>query len=204
MVNTALRILSGFLLISAVASPSHAATVADQRGFSPASAVSGGFTGTVAQSFQPGLTNLAGVDVFLFSVAKFISGGGIDYTADVSLSVFTASDPEDATYLAEPPIVAADFALDTMATREGWAEFRFAPVAVIPDTYYILELMTDNGAFGTSSNDGYTRGQVIEPGLGRDYFDVHFVTNAAVPVPAAWALFTPLLAATGWYGRRRR
>lgn len=186
-----------------------AALVADQRGFLPGTGVGGGFTGTIPQSFQPATDNLAGVDVFLFSVAASLPGGGLDTTADVSLAVFTATGPEDTAYATGSPIVTDNFALDTLGTREGWAEFRFAPVLVTPDTYYVLEFTTSSGAFGTAAGDPYPRGQAIEAGLGRDGFDIHFITYTddefvPVPLPGAMVLLAPLLGLLGWTARARR
>ncbi|MGR8918850.1 MAG: hypothetical protein ACU85V_04475 [Gammaproteobacteria bacterium] len=201
MLTRFLAPLSLLLALTTIAPFAGAALVEDQRAFSASSGVSGGFTGTVAQSFQPGAENLAGVDVFLYSVARFIpdGGGAVDYTADTTLSVYSASGPEDFSYVANPPLTTAAFFLDTGTSREGWAEFRFDPVAVTPDTFYVLEFTTDNGAFGAASSDPYARGQALESGLGRDYFDLHFLTfsddSFAVPLPAGIWLLAPALAA---------
>ncbi len=171
----------------------HAAIVIDQQGLTSSDVVSGGVNPGI-QSFQPSVNNIAGIDVFLYSVAKFDGNGGIDYTADVTFSLYQATGPEDFSYASNSVLASGTFLLDTLTTREGWAEFRFAPLAVTPDSYYIFEVTTDNGFFGVSSNNSYLRGQRLEPGLGRDYFDMHFISYAdtefnAIPLPAAAWLF---------------
>ncbi|MGB1142704.1 MAG: VPLPA-CTERM sorting domain-containing protein [Halioglobus sp.] len=184
-------------LFLALSSATQGATlVVDQQGFLPTTQRSGGVTGTGVQTFVPTQSNLAGVDIYLFSVAQFLfdGSGGIDFTADVTLNVYAASGPEDFQYDENGAIVSSALLLDTQGTQEGWAEFRWNPVAVTPATFYALEFTTDNGAFAASSDNPYGAGQRLEPGLGRDYFDLQFITYydegfAVVPVPAAAWLF---------------
>ena len=91
-------------------------------------------------------------------------------------------------------LATADFFLDTGPGQTGWAELRWDAIQVTPETYYIMELTTDNGSFGIGVNT-YDRGQRLEPGIQRDYFDLNFITYSddafvsAVPVPAAVWLF---------------
>ncbi len=177
-----------------------AALVEDQRGLSAGAGVSGGVSGTAAQSFRPAADNLAGVDVYLYNVAALIAGGGgaLDYTADVSFALYAADDIEDFGYAGGAVLATDTFFLDTGTSRTGWAEFRFGPVPVTPESFYVLEFSTDNGVFGAASSSTYDRGQWLEFGLGRDYFDLHFVSyfdNAfTVPLPpAAWLLTSAML-----------
>ncbi len=176
------------LVMCAMPSITWAALVIDQEGFGPSDGVSGGWTGTRAQSFQPAANNIAGVDIYLYSVAKWIDDGPeIDYTANVSFSLYAASGPEDFGYAANPVLADGTFFLDAGTPRVGWAVFRFAPVPVTPETYYVLQFTTDNGNFGVTTNNTYKRGQTLEPGLERDYFDLHFITyseSTFVPEPA--------------------
>lgn len=201
MKNRFLPALGTAILLSALPAIAPAALLVDQQGFVGDVGVSGGWTQIVRQSFQPGAENLAGVDVYLYEVARWIDGGpDIDTTATVSFSLFTATGPEDFGYTANASLASGEFFLDTQGTRRGWAEFRFAPLVVTPDTYYVLQFVADNGIFGVTTNSGYVRGQVLEPGLERDYFDLHFVTYTddafvpAVPVPAAVWLFGSAMA----------
>jgi hypothetical protein len=156
--------------------------------------VSGGVS-TQIQSFTPAADNIAGVDAYLYSVASFIEGGSeINYTANVSLKLYAASGPEDFLYINNDALATANFTLDTGTSRTGWAELRWDAIQVTPETYYIMELTTDNGVFGNGINT-YDRGQRLEPGLQRDYFDLNFKTYfddtfvSSVPIPAAVWLF---------------
>lgn len=202
----------GAAFLSALPAAVPAALLVDQQGFVGNVGVSGGWSQIVRQSFQPGADNLAGVDVYLYNVAQWIDGGpDIDTTASVSFALFTATGPEDFGYIANEPLATGAFFLDTQGTRNGWAEFRFAPLAVTPDTYYVLQFTADNGIFGVTAQSSYTRGQVLEPGLQRDYFDLHFVTYmddayvSSVPVPAAaWLFGSGLLALAGTARGRRQ
>ncbi len=176
------------------AGPASAALVVDQQGFGPTTGVGGGFTGVARQSFRPTADNLAGVDQFFYSVARFVDSG-IDYTTNVSLRVFEASSQEDFGYAANDPLVEAALLLDTDGTREGTAAFRFAPVAITPEDWYVLEFTFNSGAAATSASNPYARGQAVEFGSQRDYFDLDFVTYSddafVVPLPPAAALFLP-------------
>ncbi|MFA7593813.1 MAG: hypothetical protein WCY26_08750 [Thiohalobacteraceae bacterium] len=202
--------LGGAVLLSVLPAIAPAALIVDQQGFVGNVGVNGGWSQIVRQSFQPAADNLAGVDVYLYEVAQWIDGGpGISTMANVSFSLFTAMGPEDFGYVANAPLITGSFFLDTQGTRTGWAEFRFAPLPVTPDTYYVLQFTADNGIFGVTTLSGYTRGQVLNPGLERDYFDLHFVTYtddafaSAVPVPAAaWLFGSGLLALAGTARRR--
>lgn len=156
-----------------------------------------GGVGTYVQSFMPEANNIAGVDAYLYSVASYIDGGPeINYTANVSLNLYAASGPEDYSYVNNDVLASASFFLDTGTSRTGWAELRWDAIQVTPDTYYIMELVTDNGVFGSGTNT-YDRGQRLEGGsLQRDYFDLNFKTYydesfvaTTVPVPAAVWLF---------------
>ena len=187
-----------------------AALVADQVAFGPGDIVSGGL-GTVGQSFQPGATNLAGIDLYLYSVAKFTGNDGeIDYTANLTLSLHAASSSEDFSAFNTPALVTANYFLDTGTSRTGTAEFRWTPIEVSPDSYYAISLTTDNGVYGAASNNPYTRGQVMEFGLQRDYFDLDFTTyyddefTSAVPIPAAAWLFASGLIGLSAVARRPR
>jgi hypothetical protein len=199
-----------FITLLTFSASTQAALVADQVAFGPGTGVSGGL-GTVGQSFQPAATNLAGIDLSVYSVAKFTGNGGeIDYTADLTLSLHAASGPEDFLAFSTTPLVTVNYFLDTGTSRAGIAEFRWAPFEVTPDSYYAISLTTDNGYFAASSVNPYTRGQVMEFGLQRDYFDLDFITyyddefTSAVPIPAAAWLFTSGLIGLSAVARRRR
>ena len=173
--------------------------------------VSGGFGGTIAQSFTPSVDNMAGIDAYLYSVASWIDGGPeINYTANISINLYEASGPEDYSYSSNDVLATASFFLDTGTSRTGWAELRWDAVELTPESYYIMELTTDNGVFGVGTNT-YDRGQILEGGsLQRDYFDLNFKTYydesfvpTTVPVPAAvWLFGSGLLGLIGLARRK--
>ena len=66
-------------LLSALSAATQGATLmVDQEGFLPTTQRSGGVTGTGVQTFVPTQNNLAGVDIYLFGVAKFLFDGSGD------------------------------------------------------------------------------------------------------------------------------
>ncbi|MGR8949269.1 MAG: hypothetical protein ACU84Q_14570 [Gammaproteobacteria bacterium] len=188
-----LRLISIYF-ITILSTQVSAALLTDQITFGPTTGVGGGL-GTVGQSFQPSATNIAGIDLFVYSVAKFTGNNGeIDYTANLTLSLHAASSTEDFSAFSTPALVSANYFLDTNSSREGTAEFRWSPIAVTPDSYYAISLSTDNGVYGAASTNPYARGQVMEFGLGRDYFDLDMTTYyddtfGVVPLPASVWLF---------------
>ena len=202
------RIFNGFssaLAALLVTTGAQAALLVDQQGATNY----GGGVSLGIQSFTPARGNIAGIDVFLYSVAKFADGGPeIDYTANITLNLYTASGQEDFGYAANGSLLTDTFFLDTAGTREGWATLRFDPIALTPETFHIMELTTDNGVFAVAANDPYSRGQRLEPGIGRDYFDMRFVTYydsgfSSVPLPAAAWLFGSAPLGLGVVKRRR-
>ena len=181
----------------------YAALIVDQKSTYE---LSGGVR-TAVQSFMPEADNIAGIDAYLYNVASYIDGSSeINYTANVTLNLYSATDPEDFSYVNNEVLASASFFLDAATSGTGWAELRWDAIQVIPDTYYIMELVTDNGYFGLGT-DTYDRGQRLEGFFERDYFDLNFRTYSddtfvsAVPVPAAVWLFGSGL--IGWVGFAR-
>jgi len=185
-----------------------AVLIEDQRGLIGGAGVSGGFSSPIAQSFTPSVNSIAGIDVYLFNVAKFVTGGGVDTTANVTVSLYAASGIEDFSYASNPLLVSDSFFLDTAGTRSGYAQFRWSPFAITPETFYVMELTTDNGVFGAASTSPYARGQALESGLQRDYFDLDFISfyddafNAQAPLPASGLLLAVGLGVLGFSRRR--
>lgn len=91
-------------------------------------------------------------------------------------------------------LATVNFFLNKGPRQIGWAEHRWDVIQMTQETQYIMELTTDNGVFGSGANI-YDRGQRLESGLQRDYFDLNFITYfddafvSPVPVPAAVWLF---------------
>jgi len=200
------KLLPATALTLLVSTSANAALIVDQES---TYSLSGGFR-TAIQSFMPEADNIAGVDAYLYTVASSIEGSSeLNYSANVSLNLYAAGGPEDFTYTNNEILATASFLLDTGTSRAGWAELRWDAIQVTPDTYYIMELTTDNGNFGVGINT-YDRGQILENFFERDYFDLNFRTYtddaavSAVPVPAAVWLFSSGLIGLASFARRRK
>ena len=179
----------------------NAALVVDQESLFQ---VSGGIGGKSAQSFLPSVNSISGIDVFMSGAGKAISGtSDINYVTNVTAKLYEANGPEDFNYISNPVLASDSFVLNPnnlAALRDGWAEFRWNPITITAESYYIVEFTSDNGFFAVSSttagNNPYSRGQLLEfNALQRDVFDLNFKTYyddnlvSAVPVPAAAWLF---------------
>ena len=180
------------LIVFFVCNCAHALTLEiDQRG---GSAGGGGYGSPVVQTFMPAQDNIAGIDVLI--------GGSAVLTADVTVNVFSEAD------LASP--LATATILDH--PRGDIAEFRWEPVAVVPESVYRMQFIA--GALLVVSHvsntvDPYTRGNIIEAdgnlnfafedALFTTYYDADF---APVPLPGAIWLIGAALAATLRYRRR--
>ena len=153
----------------------------------------GGYGTPVVQTFTPSENNIAGVDVLISGTSAF--------TANVSVSLFADAALTD--LLAEDAI--ADHPRNTTAT------FRWMPVAVVPETLYYFEFVTD--ALGiaagiSNTTDPYDRGNIIQGGgnlffnfedaVFSTYYDTEF---SVVPIPPAIWLF---LSAFALIGQRRK
>ncbi len=139
--------------------------VADQVS---AGSISGGYSGTVVQTFTPEADDLAGLDVYLSGTAAFFS--------DVRLKVWAGPLRSGA------PLV--DVAVSDAPARSV-VEFRFPPVSVNPGETYYLELFQNNLTWGAIIPGAYGGGAVIEGGgnLFGGGADVQFVTYTSNTVP---------------------
>lgn len=174
-----------------------ATLIIDQTG---STFVSGGYTGTVVQSFTPAQNNIAGLD------AHYYAFGG---TTNVSVNIWDFGSWTGSAFTGSPlhtevlTGVSACASGDVMCTEFRWAD---APTTIVPGELYYMEFITSGGALGASVSNPYPGGQTVAGGgnLFSGAADLAFRTYfAPVPLPAALWLFCSALALVGGFHLRK-
>lgn len=186
----AVHVLGLAMLLSSGANA--ASLVVDQIG---SSFSNGGYGTPVVQTFTPSENNIAGVDVLISGTSAL--------TANVSVSLYSDEALTD--------LLAVDSIADH--PRSTIAEFRWTPIAVVPETIYYFEFVAGvlSIAAGISNTtDPYDRGNIIQGGgnlffnfedaVFSTYYDTEF---SVVPIPAALWLFASAFALLGWVRKAR-
>ena len=180
--------LVGALALSTVIIGTASATVLpDQQGATNHTA---GLGGEVIQSFTPAQDNIAGVDVSVSGTAALVD--------DVTLEIFTTLTPIGGGGVSFGGLLVSQTLQDV--PRSTTAQFRFAPVAVVPEQLLYMRLFFPKLSIATNfPNDAYSRGTLIDPATGNDLnYDSLFVTyyddafSSTVPVPASAVLMAPV------------
>ena len=180
-----LFVFISFLLVHSA----QAALLIDQQQTNTSGGIAGdGISRIALQSFKPSVDNIAGVDVDIIGTAVITE----------TVSVFLFSDSGLGQLLASDTIV--DHPRNTLA------EFRWAPVALIPEETYFFQFLTGSLNVGLTggTNDPYPRGQfTINGSDGGNFLDANFTTyyddEFVVPIPAAiYLLMTSLAVLLGF------